>query len=448
MKGSDSFATAPVIPMGIVCEPTPSSEMSPGLEPGELYSGWGHTAWWRFVATEDTELSINLLKSTFDPNNLYARLMVWTGPALGELSYVAYSDGSDYLWETGMQDVPEVIMTVTAGTTYHVQASIRNGYGDMTYVLQVGKFTTVETDWLPGGTFERTATNPNFVQGVNWGYGKDPWVEPEYSLEPNLPGYQQAIEEGRKMQWTDPMNQGQVGPQTRVEGGWNSNKPNPDYNGINFPVLFDWSKYDGRGHSSAIGHRRLADVQVHYSYLATPPKTALSYSFETPRPKVLKKVIGFSFSGDSSNHDGEQPAQTTAKYQLLALTPPADDGSVSDSYAALFPQPLPGSTQGPVIYETGAATTSETFTVDMTPYMSAMGGTIVRGVISEGVWNPTITGNDFDYTYFLGSVNQTSVTYTMQNPRMKYTYRVVDGDGELPVITGRPDVVRRRFVRA
>lgn len=414
----------------------------------ENYNGWGRSAWWRFIASEDVELSVNLLQST-NPDDTWARLFLWQGPELGQLNYVDVSDTNDYVVGSSYGDLPEIIYTVTAGETYHVQAILRDGYPDMTYVLQIGTITLTETAWLAGGTYQQLAgSSPTNNITFNGPQGAISTHVTAYTLEPNPETLDEAAQMASTFQFIHPFFGGETLPHVSVAGTFHGNAPNPDYNGINSPILANMSRYLGQAHSTMYGQRRLNEVANSYYFdaLASPPAGAFITTVEPGIPKVLGLSVDFDWLVQTYDAGAQSSSVTSSVFYVRAMKPPADDGTETNDLVALQQNQWDTSFgAGTVIFTHGAGNESARITVDLTPYISDTGGYLIREYLSGGAWGPT----EFDTIYDVNMSAQfipVAKTYTLQAPRVKYTVRTVGGDGVLPVITGRPDLVRRRFV--
>lgn len=121
--GSDAFADAPTITVGSVSDPTPNATLSSEAGEDLLGGGLGRTAWWRLTPTEsgqivlDTTLSIAAEAGTV--------ISVFTGTGIDDLVEVNTSGFT-----------PQLLITVTAGVTYYVQADTY-GADPCEYVLRV-----------------------------------------------------------------------------------------------------------------------------------------------------------------------------------------------------------------------------------------------------------------------------------------------------------------------
>lgn len=176
--GSDTWASAPEIDLG-ANDPTPNAALT--LEVGEPEDWQYRTAWWKYVAPDDSPLLLSTEATT--PTTADTVLTVYTGSILGALTKIAQSDdeGTGYLSRLVLQDI-------TPSETYWIQVGAWDET-DADYVLTAtvltrgewqedgGIVSATSLQMLAGGTLGATDKG-----GVWWtSYSRDlaapPWSD-------------------------------------------------------------------------------------------------------------------------------------------------------------------------------------------------------------------------------------------------------------------------------
>lgn len=130
VQGSDNFADAPLLPIGVASAATPSAGLT--VETGEPdTTSRDRSAWWRIVPDTTGPLLIETGNSVA-PSGGDNWLSVFTGTSLGDLVEVAYDDDSSALQEW----MARVVLHAEAGVTYYVRVSLYSSSADMSYVVE------------------------------------------------------------------------------------------------------------------------------------------------------------------------------------------------------------------------------------------------------------------------------------------------------------------------
>ncbi|MBI3885014.1 MAG: matrixin family metalloprotease [Opitutae bacterium] len=178
VPANDAFANATPITLSGNTAVVTGFNTNTTKEPGEPNHGGdpgGHSAWWRFTAPSNGNISIDTRGSVFDTT-----LGVYTGSAVNALTTVASNDDIT----SGSEQASSVAFSATAGTTYRIAIDgfqTRNGVtptGGITINFtfnstDVGVVTTQPSSQTvtPGGTATFTVASTNNPTGFQWFFG-------------------------------------------------------------------------------------------------------------------------------------------------------------------------------------------------------------------------------------------------------------------------------------
>jgi hypothetical protein len=447
-QGSDTFGGAPLISVGETSDATPTVGLS--MEPGEpTYTGvtMSRSAWWKFTAPRTTDVSLNLFHSegvaSWQNDASFTRLAVYTGTSLSGLTVVDSGFGSDQL--TDLAYAPELLVSVTAGMTYRVQAMTRDTYPDFSYRLQVAEYVETVTDWIQEPDFEWSPprhldSDGNLVNGVN-GDAKmwdalDPTIFSPYVDNPNIPVLLGMIEAAKN------------NAHDNGSGAWSSEAVTlyatvgsymPIGGAPFFPVDPTMINYGAAYREFTYGFRK-GEVLLRHQYLPEVPPESGAYWYEwepiTPdgpdRSSVQEATVTILIETDSS--EGTElmtpikPAACSYRFQVRtssteALPPMPEE--VSNDNAA-----IDLSTWGPggdlVVAETGFGdeeTSLHTIhmTLDEAPLINTDGAFVLAGWTTEGVWGPP---SEQGYNMRLkAQLVIADIVYTVRPPRRRWLIR-------------------------
>lgn len=442
-QGADTFAGAPTIHVGGIGAATPTTGLSMELEDGEptypsAFWTMSRSAWWKFVATADADISVNLFHSEgvpdWDTLN-FAMVSVYTGTTLDTLTRVAYATSSDQYETSGLSNSPEVTIHVTAGTTYRVQALLQDTAADISYRIQVAEYAETWTDWVQESDY--TYEVPRSVDadgdlianmaGNSKMFDQIETILSAYVVRPNPSVLKATKETAQALAWDNPVNnawstesafvRGEVGDHPPLEGGewWEEDTTKRRYGASYREYTYAYRDYDA--------------LLSHEYQPVTAPEGGLWYEWEgIERSQVLEADVQIqirTYSEQGTVLDGfiapstmlhEFEVYTSSTYILDPMPLVSNDNTASS---------LSGWDQGhpnvKLQWVPMAAVDTTLWDINMNDYINTDGTFVLAARVKIMPWIPE---DETGYAgYAKAELKVAQCTYLVRPPRRRFLVR-------------------------